>query len=85
MCSLFSKQPFRFLFCFTAAGVKCHVVAVKILPVLHHCAAYIFIYLFDFIFFFFFFFFFFFVCVCVFFFFFFFFFFFLFASVNYMF
>ena len=36
-----SRQPFRFLFYFTAAGVKCRVAAVQRLPVLHHSADYI--------------------------------------------
>ena len=37
LCVLcFKRQPFRFSLYFTAAGVKCRVVAVKRLPVLHH-------------------------------------------------
>ena len=36
-------MAFRFLFYFTAAGVKCRVAAVKRLPVLHRSADYIFI------------------------------------------
>ena len=42
LCVLCSKrQPFRFSFSFTAAGVKWHVAALKRLPVLHHSADYI--------------------------------------------
>ena len=37
----FHRQPFRFLFYFNAADVKCRVAAVKRLPVLHHSADYI--------------------------------------------
>ena len=39
-------QPFRFLYYFTAAGVKCRVAAVKRLPVLDHSAEYVFIFFF---------------------------------------
>ena len=42
---LFPKTPFRFLFYFTAAGVKCCVVSLKRLTVLHQNANYIFIFL----------------------------------------
>ena len=48
----FQMQPFIFLFYFTATEVKCRVVIVKRLPILHHSADYI--YLFTL-----------FVCVCV--------------------
>ena len=37
----FQRQPFRFSFYFTAAGVKCRVAAVKRLQVHHHSADYI--------------------------------------------
>ena len=44
MCVLcFQRQPVRFLFYFTAAGVSCRVAAVNRLPVLHHSADYTFI------------------------------------------
>ena len=33
----FQRQPFRFVFYVTAADVKNRVMAVKYLPVLHHC------------------------------------------------
>ena len=43
LCALcFQSQPFRFLFCFTAAGVRCRVAAVKCLPILHHSPEYTF-------------------------------------------
>ena len=37
----FKREPFRFSFYFTAAGVNCRVAAVKLLPVLHQNADYI--------------------------------------------
>ena len=41
MCVLcFQRQPVRFLFYFTAAGVSCRVAAVNILLVLHHSVDY---------------------------------------------
>ena len=44
LCALgFQRQPFRLLFYFTAAGVKCCLAFVTCLPVLHHSADYIFI------------------------------------------
>ena len=44
LCVLcFQGQQFRFLVYFTSAFVKCCVVAVKRLSVLHHIAEYIFI------------------------------------------
>ena len=45
MVPYFQRQPFRFSFYFTAAGVKCGMVAVNRLPVLHQSADYI--YFFD--------------------------------------
>ena len=39
-----SKGIILLLFYYTAAGVKCHVAAVKRLRVLHHSADYIFIF-----------------------------------------
>ena len=48
LCVLcFQRQSFRFLFYFTADGVKCRVAAIKRLPVLHHSADYIFYFLWD--------------------------------------
>ena len=41
--SKFEKQPYRFLFYFTSASVKCREAVVKRLPVLYHSADYIFI------------------------------------------
>ena len=38
LCSLFLRQPFRVLFCFFPAGVKCRAAAEKRLPVLHRSA-----------------------------------------------
>ena len=35
------RQPFRFSFYFTTADVKCHVAAIKCLPVLYHIIDYI--------------------------------------------
>ena len=37
----FQRRPFRFLFYFTAAGVKCRVETVKRLHLFHHSADYI--------------------------------------------
>ena len=44
LCVLcFQRQPFRFIFYFTTAGVLCHMAAVKRHAILHHSADYNFI------------------------------------------
>ena len=45
MCSFFPKATFWILFFLNCSWCKCHVAAVKRLPVLHHNAVYIFIFI----------------------------------------